>query len=70
VKHEVVVPGAGHLERVELEAAEPIDDAQHRFRIRREGARRIQEMAAHQEAACVVGRDPEIGERSGHRRRC
>jgi hypothetical protein len=55
VEHQVVAAGSGHLERVELEAPQPIDHAQHRYRPRRERPRRIEEMAADQESAGVVG---------------
>jgi hypothetical protein len=36
VQHEIVVPRAGDLERVELEEAQALDDRHHRLGVRRE----------------------------------
>ncbi len=63
-----MIAGAGHLERIELEAAEPIDHAQDRFRLRRQCARRIEQLTTDQEASRMVGREAEVGERGWHRR--
>ena len=51
VQDEVVVARAGHLERVELEQAEPIDDAQDALRLGRQAARRVRGRGADEEAA-------------------
>jgi hypothetical protein len=49
-QHEVVI-APGHLERVELERPQPIDDAHDRGRFRRQPARRRKEVAGRHEPA-------------------
>ena len=56
-----MVASPGNLERVELEAPEPLDGGQDRCRLRRERARRRQEVAADEEAPRVGGGDLQIG---------
>ena len=55
---------AGHLERVELERAEALDDPHHRRRLGRQGARRREEVATDEEAARGGAVEPDRG---GHR---
>ena len=56
-----MVASPGNLERVELEAPEPLHGGQDRCRLRRKRARRGQEVAADEEAPRVGGRDVQIG---------
>ncbi len=68
VEHEVVVARTGHLERVELQAPEALDGGQDRCRLRRQRARRGQQVAPDEEAPRVGGGDLQIGhstDRSG-----
>ena len=57
VEHEVVVARAGHLEGVELEGTEPLDDFQDRCRLRRERAWWREQVPGDQEATGVVAVD-------------
>jgi len=55
VECQVVASRSGDLNRIELHGSESLDYAQHRLRLRRQRTRRIEELAADQEAAGVVG---------------
>ncbi len=59
-----MVASPGNLERVELEAPEPLDGGQDRCRLRRKRARRRQEVAADEKAPRVGGGDLQIGHRN------
>jgi len=55
VEDEVVISGAGHLERIELETPETLDRRKDRCRLCRERARRSQEVASNEKPASVIG---------------
>ena len=55
-QHQVVV-AAGHLERVELDGAQPLEDREHALRRRRQRARRVEQVAADEEAPGGIAGD-------------
>ena len=57
MEDQIVVPGTRDLERVELEGAEALDDAEDRPRPGRQGPWRVEEMAADEKSTRVVGGD-------------
>jgi hypothetical protein len=61
-QRQIVVP-ACDLERVELDHADPVEDALHALRPRRQRPRGREEVPEHEEAACCGGGD---GDGLGH----
>jgi hypothetical protein len=57
MEDEIVIPSTRDLERVELEGAEALDDAEDRCRGRGQGPRRVEEMAPDEEPTGMVGGD-------------
>jgi hypothetical protein len=56
LQRDIVAAGARHVDRIELEQAEPLDDLQDRRGLGQQRPRRRQQVTSNEEAAGMIGR--------------